>query len=219
MVFTGKKRKNLILLPKLFWDDYLLISFDMKSPVSVISRNNILSSCLHGTISFRNHFPAPKLSDSSTLKLPGYLNPMDEVRSSSTRMKIFIWRSSSRSCGRKAQQIICRRGRNRREVCRRSACLLKDHNFLQQWIDVVVVVAMFVLTELQDTLRVPPESLSIPLLDAITQELAHLYFDKVLQISRLSITPWFFILLEIWVCFGIFSGVMNLLGLWSFVSN
>jgi DNA-directed RNA polymerase subunit E'/Rpb7 len=52
-----------------------------------------------------------------------------------------------------------------------------------QWID-VVFAAMFVLTELQDTLRVPPQSLSIPLQDAITQEIANLYFDKVLRILR-----------------------------------
>lgn len=47
---------------------------------------------------------------------------------------------------------------------------------------------MFVLTELQDTLRVPPESLSIPLQDAITKELAHLYFDKVLKDLGLCVT-------------------------------
>lgn len=52
-----------------------------------------------------------------------------------------------------------------------------------QWID-VAFAAMFVLTELQDTLRVPPQSLSIPLQDAITQEIANLYFDKVLRILR-----------------------------------
>ena len=44
--------------------------------------------------------------------------------------------------------------------------------------------AMFVLTELQDTLRVPPQSLSIPLQDAITQEIGSLYFDKVSHILR-----------------------------------
>lgn len=44
-----------------------------------------------------------------------------------------------------------------------------------------VVPIMFVLTEFHNTLRVPPESLSIPLQDAITKELAHLYFDKVPQ--------------------------------------
>lgn len=38
---------------------------------------------------------------------------------------------------------------------------------------------MFVLAELQDTLRIPPQSLSIPLQDAVTQEIASLYFDKV----------------------------------------
>lgn len=44
------------------------------------------------------------------------------------------------------------------------------------------------LTELQDTLRVPPESLSRPLQDAITQELALLYFDKVLKDLGLCVT-------------------------------
>ncbi|XP_024379800.1 uncharacterized protein [Physcomitrium patens] len=38
---------------------------------------------------------------------------------------------------------------------------------------------MFMLAELQDTLKVPPQSLSLALQDAITQELANLYFDKV----------------------------------------
>jgi len=42
-----------------------------------------------------------------------------------------------------------------------------------------VASIMFVLTELQDTLRIPPQSLSIPLQDAVTQEIASLYFDKV----------------------------------------
>jgi len=53
---------------------------------------------------------------------------------------------------------------------------------------------MFVLTELQDTLRVPPSSLSIPLQDAITLELARLYFDKVHQIF--CINPSFLMVFE-----------------------
>jgi len=51
-----------------------------------------------------------------------------------------------------------------------------------------VASIMFVLTELQDTLRIPPQSLSIPLQDAVTQEIASLYFDKVLKDLGLCVT-------------------------------
>ncbi len=40
---------------------------------------------------------------------------------------------------------------------------------------------MFVLTVLQDTLRIPPHNLSLPLQDALTQQICSLYFDKVVS--------------------------------------
>jgi DNA-directed RNA polymerase subunit E'/Rpb7 len=47
---------------------------------------------------------------------------------------------------------------------------------------------MFVLTVLQDTLRIPPHNLSLPLQDALTRQICSLYFDKVLKDLGLCVT-------------------------------
>ncbi|OAE28249.1 hypothetical protein AXG93_4492s1400 [Marchantia polymorpha subsp. ruderalis] len=47
---------------------------------------------------------------------------------------------------------------------------------------------MFVLTKVKHELRIAPQKLSLPLLDAITSEIQNLFFDKVLKDMGLCIT-------------------------------
>ncbi|XP_024516576.1 DNA-directed RNA polymerase III subunit RPC8 isoform X1 [Selaginella moellendorffii] len=44
-----------------------------------------------------------------------------------------------------------------------------------------MVLRMFVLSKLRDTLRIPPANLVLPLLDAITLEIHRLFLDKVVK--------------------------------------